>query len=312
MNSIRGILKKYNYKPKKIALENNINIIETQDNKFVIKKKSNNDIKEIFKYLRTKGFYNYLDSINNDSDDKYLIFPYIDDIKSDSNDKAKDLIYLISLLHSKTYYYKTITLDEIKKVYEEKTDYLNELDKYYDELRASIEEKQLLSPSNYYLLTNISWIFHSILSSKYFLDKWYDEIKNKKSKRVALIHGNLELSHLLESNDKYIISWDNARNDSLVYDLINLYRNNYNDADFYNLFKQYESYFPLEEYEKYFLFSLMFEPTKIVFDNIDISNLSKCYYLIKYLKISSEIVSNYHSKNTNDKNNKKEKQKESI
>ena len=312
MNSIRSIIEKYDYKPKKISLLNNIEIIETQDDKYIIKKKSNNDIKDIFKYLRTKGFYNYLDSINDDRDDKYLIFPYIDNVTTDLNDKGKDLISLIALLHSKTYYYKSISLDEVKKIYEEKTDYLNELDKYYDELRHNIEEQQFLSPSDYYLLRNISWIFHSVSSSKYFLDKWYDIIKNKKSKRVALIHGNLEFDHLLESNDKFIISWDNARNDSVVYDLINLYRKNYSDTDFYNLFKLYESYFPLEEYEKYFLFSLMFEPTKIVFDNTYILSLSKCYYLIKYLKTSSDIISNYHSKNANNKDNKKEKQEKSV
>ena len=307
MSNIRNILEKYNYKPKKIGLEKSINIIETQDDKFIIKKKSNNNTKDIFKYLRTKGFYNYLDSLNSDRNDEYLIFPYIDSINNDISDKAKDLISLTALLHSKTYYYKSISLDEVKKIYEEKTDYLNELDKYYDELRAKMEEKQLMPPSNYYLLRNISWIFHSISSSKYFLDKWYDLIKNKKSIRIVLIHGNLELDHLLESNDKYITSWDNARNDSLVYDLINLYRKNFSEADFYNLFRLYEKFFPLEQYERYFLFSLMFEPTKIVLDNIDILNLNKCYYLIEYLKTSSDIVSNYHSENTNDKDNKKEK-----
>ena len=307
MNDIRTFLEKYSYKPKKILLEKRVNIIETQDGKLIIKKKNNNNVKDIFKYLRTKGFYNYLDSLNSDSDDKYLAFPYIDSINNDLSDKAKDLITLTALLHSKTYYYKSISLDEVKKIYEEKTDFLNELDKYYDELRAKMEEKQLLPPSNYYLLKNISWIFHSISSSKYFLDKWYDLIKNKKSIRIVLIHGNLELDHLLESNDKFIISWDNARNDSLVYDLINLYRKNFSDADFINLFRLYEKIFPLEQYERYFLFSLMFEPTKIVLDNIDILNMRKFYYLIEYLKTSSDIVSNYHSENTNDKDNKKEK-----
>ena len=303
MNNIKEILNKYNYKPESILVNENITIVRTNDKKIVIKKNKNKDIKDVFQYLKSKGFHNYLNYIN-DVEDEFLIFPYINNVTKDSSDRGKDLIHLIAVLHSKTYFYKSVSIDEIKKIYEEKIEYLNYLDKYYDDLRFVIEEKQFPSPSEYYLIRNISWIFHSISSSKFFLDKWYDLVKDKKSKRVGLIHGNLEFDHLLESGEKFIISWDNARNDLLIYDLIILYKKNYNDADFYSLFKLYENYFPLAPEERFLLFALMLEPTKLNFNEIEILNMKNCYYQIKYLQTSSKIISNYHSEKSNNKDDK--------
>ncbi len=305
MNNIKDILNKYNYKPEKISVIGKVRIVETEDEKLVIKA-NNKVVKDVFDYLRSKGFHNYLDYINEYSDD-YLIFPYINNVTEEDSDKAKDLIYLTALLHSKTCFNKSISIDEIKKMYEEKTEYLNYLEKYYDNLKVYIEEQQFPSPSNYYLLRNISWIFHSISSSKYFLDKWYDIVKDKKNRRVGLTHGNLEFDHLLESKEKVIISWDNAKNDLLIYDLIHLYKKNYNDSDFYNLFKLYESYFPLTSEEKYLLFSLILEPDKLKLDDIEILNMRKCYYQIKYLQTSSSIISKYHSEKANDEDGKEKK-----
>ena len=305
MNDIKNVLDKYNYRTEKISIIGKAKIVETENEKLVVKQ-NNGDIKDVFVYLEGKGFHNYLDYLN-EPNDKYLIFPYINSITKEDSDKAKDLITIVALLHSKTYFYKSISVDEIKKMYEEKTEHLDYLDKYYDNLRFYIEEQQFPSPSNYYLLRNISWIFHSISSSKYFLDKWYDIVKDKKNNRVGLIHGNLELNHLLESNKKVIISWDGARNDLLIYDLIYLYKKNYNDVDFYNLFKLYESYFPLLPEERFLLFSLMLEPDKLKLDDIEILNMKKCYYQIKYLQTSSAIISNYHSEKTNDEDNKEKK-----
>ena len=302
MTDIKEILDKYGYKPESISIDGKIVIVNTENDKLVIKK-NNKETKNVFNYLKSKGFHNYLGYINEDDDD-FLIFPYVENVIKDDGDRAKDLIYLTALLHSKTSFYKSISIDETKKIYEQKKEYLDYLDKYYDSLRYAIEEKQFPSPSNYYLIRNISWIFHSISSSKYFLDKWYNIMKDKRNKRVGLIHGNLEFNHLLESDEKVIISWDNSRTDLIIYDLINLYKKNYNDADFYNLLKFYESYFPLTSEEKYLLFALMLEPDKLKLDEIEILNMKKCYYQIKYLQTSSSIISNYHSEKTNDENNK--------
>ena len=305
MNDIKLLLNKYNYNIKKISIIGNVIVIDTDSGKYVIKKVNNKDIKEIFKYLKSKSFNNYVDFIN-DIDDNYLIFPFIDNIINNIDSKAKDLIYLMAVLHSKTYFYKSFPIDEIKKTYESKIDDLNNLEKYYEKLKSNAESQFFISPSNYYLLRNISWIFHSINSSKFFLNKWYDTIKDKKNIRICMTHGNLELDHLIDSDNKLLISWDKARNDSVVKDIIILYRKYYDKLSFYELLNLYNSNFKLNSDELYFLFSLMFYPDKILLNSNEILNMKEVYNLINYLQTGSSIISKYHPSDSNSKENKHE------
>lgn len=303
MNDLKILFQKYNYRIKKISVIGNVTIIDSEDGKYVIKKMNNKDIKEIFRYLKSKSFNNYVDCIN-DIDDNYLIFPYLDNNIRDDSSKAKDLINLMAILHSKTYFYKSFRIDEIKKTYEEKIEELNNLEKYYEKLKTKAELETFISPSNYYLLRNISWIFHSINSSKFFLDKWYNIVKDKKNIRICMTHGNLELDHLIDSDNKLLISWDNAKNDSLVSDIIIFYKKYYNKLPFYELLNLYNSYFNINSDELYFLFCLMLFPEKIVFDNNEVLNMKKVFNLIDYLQTSSDIISKYHPSNTDRKHDK--------
>ena len=302
MNELKEILNKYNLRIESLKLNNKIKIINTNSGKYVVKKRKNNDTRDLFKHLNSKNFHNYLDYINDDQDN-FMIFPYVETVNTENSVLATDMIILVSSLHAKTSFYKAYPLYEVKTFYEEKTKEIEELEVYYNNLRLMIEEEKYPSPSNYFILRNISWIFHSIDSSKYFLNKWYQIEKEKKNKRVCLIHGNLDLSHFIESEEKFLISWDNAKNDSPVFDLIKFYKNNYKDVAFYNLFRIYEERYPLLPEERYLLFSLMFLPEKLKFDKEEVINTSNAYYMIKYLMTSSEIVSNYHSSNTNSQNN---------
>ena len=291
---------------KKVTLSNNVKIIDTDNGTYVYKKSNYIEKQqELFKYLKSKNFNNYLDYLYNQ--DNFVVYPYIDGLVKSEDEKANDLIELIALLHSKTEFYKSYPLDDIKKFYEEKTKYISYLDKYYDDKRVLFEEEEYPSPSHYYFLNNCSWIFHSLNSSKYFLDDWYTKIKEVKTKRECLIHNNLELDHLLESENKYLISWDKSKNDSPIYDLIGFYKKNYNNISFYELLETYENIFPLVPEEKSLLFSLMLLPEKIDSSDIEIINTKNIFNVILYLKESNRIISKYHPSNTNSQNNKQNK-----
>ena len=121
MNDIKEVLNKYNYKTEKISIIGKANVVETEKKKFVVKK-NNGNIKDVFTYLESKGFCNYLAYIN-EANDSFLIFPYVNNVTEEDSDKAKDLIYLVALLHSKTYFNKSVSVDSIKKMYEKKTEY---------------------------------------------------------------------------------------------------------------------------------------------------------------------------------------------
>ena len=121
MNSVKDVLEKYNYRIDKLTLNNNIRIIDSPSGKFVVKKRKKKDTRELFRYLNSRGFDNYLDYINDDQDD-FMIFPYIDEVHDDRASRANDIILLDSLLHNKTAFYKSISSEEVKAFYEEKTD----------------------------------------------------------------------------------------------------------------------------------------------------------------------------------------------
>ena len=116
MNSI-DILTKI-YKPYKVSVKGNTKIFNCTNGNYVIKNKKNKDIKELYKYLSSRSF-KYYPKLIEDNRDEVNVFEYVEDNSIDSEQKLIDLINLVSLLHSKTSYYKEITNNKIKEIYEE-------------------------------------------------------------------------------------------------------------------------------------------------------------------------------------------------
>ena len=291
------------YITNKIRVLNSIKIIDTSDGKYVVKRC--NDVKELdetFNYLNSKGFYNYLNYI--DKFDDKLIFQYIETNNIDIDEESSNLIEIVALMHKKTAFYKTITNNNIKKFFEEQIYKLDNLEEYYNELISKYEEEEYLSPSQYYFLRNSSLIFHSLKKSRIHLENWFNHTKDKKSERVCFIHGNLGLEHFLNSGNKYLISWNKAKNDINIFDLLIFYKKSYDTVSFKDLIDLYDSIFPLLPEEKELFFSLILEPDKFTMTDIEINNVSEIYKIINYLKISNELISNYHSSNSNSESSK--------
>ena len=115
MNSI-DILTKI-YKPYKVTVKGNAKIFNCTNGNYVIKPKKEKDIKELYKYLSSRSFEYYPKLIEDNRSD-VNVYEYIEDNSIDDEQKLYDLINLISLLHNKTSYYKEVTNDKIKSIYE--------------------------------------------------------------------------------------------------------------------------------------------------------------------------------------------------
>ena len=191
MKTINKIKKELNCEIKKYSFFNNIKYIETDIGNFIIKKSNNNNL---FINLERNDFDNYIDYKY--KIDEYKVYPYIDDFNIDDNEKGLDVVYLMSKLHNKTSYFKEISEDEVKDVYENKKNKIREINEYYEYLRFIIEEKTYLSPTEIYLLKNISTIFICLDLVDKYLDEWYKIMKDKRRIRVSLIHNNLDLTHI--------------------------------------------------------------------------------------------------------------------
>lgn len=290
-NDLRKALDKYNINPFKVTLRGNTKII---DDKLVFKPRVNYDILKTYNYLRSRAFDYFPYPI--EIEDNYEVYPYIDDIDEPIPQKAQDLMYLLSLLHSKTTFYKEIDIDKAKEIYESVMNEVNYLDGYYNEMIDSIEREIYMSPSGYLIARNINIIFSSIYYVKENIDKWYKIVENSNNMRVVNIHGNINLDHYRKSDKPYLISFNKSRIDSPIYDLLSFYKNHYLTIPFNDLFKYYESKYPLKEEERILLFIYMAIPPRIEYNGNEYNMCIKINKIIDYLYKTVNVIMNYQKK----------------
>lgn len=278
MKPPKEVLKKYNLKPNQYRKEGNALIVFGKNGRFVLKDKKSDD--DIYRYLRARNF-NYYPTIISDEEDRYEITEYIDEISMPEEQKLMDMISLLALLHNKTTYYKEVSVDEFKKIYEDLDNNINYLYSYYQDTISIIESKKYMSPSEYFLARNISQIFSAIDYSKRSLDSWYQLIENKRKIRYVVLHNNLDLNHFIRSEQPYFISWSKAKIDIPVFDLYKLYRKIGDRFDFTILLEEYEKKYPLLNEERKLLFVLLSMPLKIEFTQ---DTFQTCNHITKELE----------------------------
>ena len=100
MKEINELIREY--KPNGYKKIKNVILIKTKDNKMIIKKKQNTN--NIYDYLNSRSFRYYPKIIN--ENENYRITEYIEEVKMPLEQKMIDMINLVSLLHSKTSFYK--------------------------------------------------------------------------------------------------------------------------------------------------------------------------------------------------------------
>ena len=277
------------YKPYKITKKNNVYILNTMEGDYVVKLSPKIDYKKLYNYLYSRNF-NYLPEISKDSRDDMLVLEYQEDISIDDNQKAIDLINLVSLLHSKTSYFKNVPVDKYKEIYDNIKNNLTYVSNKYDEMFMEYLKVEYYTPHEYLFLRNYSLIYNAINYSNTKLDEWYSKIKDKTRERVALVHNNLQLDHIIKNKNDYLISWDSYTFDTPILDLYNLYKQEWNNIEFKEVIKTYNSNFSLLEEEKILLYILISIPYNITIEPNEYNNCRNIRKLIDYLSNSSKIV----------------------
>lgn len=283
-NTIKDLVGEIN----KLTIKSNAKII---DNKVVIKDKKKDDLDKTYRYLKSRSFDYFPEPIL--VDDKYEAYPYIEDTDEPREQKAIDLTHILSLLHSKTTFYREVDIDKNKEIYEDILEKLEYLSNYYNDLITLIEKEVYMSPSSYLIARNISIIFQSIYFAKKSIEDWYKKIENNKNERVVNIHNNINLDHYIKNDKPYLISWNKSRIDNPIYDLLSFYQNHYLELDFDDLFHYYESNYPLKEEERILLFTYMAIPPKIEIENNEYKMCIKINKIIDYLYKTSNLITNY-------------------
>lgn len=288
MNELRKIIDKYNLPINKFTIKNSTRII---DDNIVIKEKKNNNLIKTYRYLKTRSFDYFPFPI--EINDKYEVYPFIEEEYEPREQKAMDLTYLLSLLHSKTTFYREIDINHNKEIYETILDNLNYLENYYVDLITFVENEIYMAPSSYLIARNINVIFGSIKSSKKLINDWYKEIKDNKNERVVYINNNINLDHYINGDKPYLISWNKSKIDSPIYDLLSFYNNHYLELDFNEILSFYEKNYPLKKAEKLLLFSYMSIPPKIMMNGNEYQKCIEINKVMEYMYKSNNLIMNY-------------------
>ncbi len=274
----KELLEKYQIFPKSVEKKRNVDIIGTPTGRYVLKK---GDSHTIYEYLETRNFHNLPRPITI-REEGYLIYPYIDDSDVPKEQRVEDFIYLLSILHTKTTFYKTVELDNIKEIFEtirRRQDYLIQ---YYHNLQDMIETEKYMAPSHYLLIRNLSLIYFHLTESKIQIEKWYDLMKEHKKMRYVMTHGNLKKEHFIENRDLYLISWENARINLPAYDLENFYRNNWRETTLHDFLEIYQSKYLLRKEELSLFLSLIHLPEKIELGESELQNIRMIHVFTRY------------------------------
>ena len=289
MSEIREVVSKYKIPVNRFTIKSSAKII---DDEIVIKNKKNANLGKTYEYLQSRSFDYFPQPIK--LGDDYEVYPFIRDSNEPNEQKAMDLMHILSLLHSKTTFYREVDTSENKKIYEDVTQELDYLYNYYSDLITMIEKEIYMAPSSYLIARNITIIFDSISFAKNSVDDWYKKIEHNKNERVCYVHNNINLDHYIKSDKPYLISWNKSRIDNPIYDLLSFYKNHYLDFDFDDLFHYYESFYPLKEEERLLLFCYMAIPPKIELLDNEYRMCIKINKIIDYLYKTSNLIMNYH------------------
>ncbi|MBQ7031626.1 MAG: hypothetical protein IJN13_04570 [Bacilli bacterium] len=298
MNKLESL--KSLYKPYRYTIKGSCTILETTSGNFVVKKKpKNKDLPSIFNYLKSRNF-DYFPNIYGDSRDDAYVYEYVEDEDVINPQKSEDLINLVGLLHSKTSFNKEVSEETYKAIYEDIKNNILYLKDYYLRYYELFIKEIYMSPSKYQFVRNYSKIISALNFSENELDNWYSLVSSKKNERISLIHNNLSLDHYIRSDKDYLISWDKAKFDTPVLDLVKLYQNNFWELEFSTIFQKYLGVASLSEHEQKLFFVLISLVPEIKFTDNEFECCKEMRKQLDYIYKTEAFLAPYYSSNTTD------------
>lgn len=293
MNSSQIVMSRY--KPYRYTIHGNTLVIDSSQGKYVIKKQQN-DLYTLYNYLDSRGFNNH-PRIDYNFHNQENIYEYVENTYLPDEQRLEELAKVVASLHNKTVFFKTISDDNLKEIYDIILENIDYMVLSYEGMFLNACKKEFQSPSEYLFCRNYYQIKRALDYAKSNLDKWYSGI-NTKQFRVSIIHNNLKLDHFIYNPDlSILISWDNYRVDSPLIDIVNLYKNDFDKYDWHSFFKIYFNQFELLESEKELLFVMLAIP--FLHEESNESEFIKTqhmYQLIEYIQKTGELIRTYNSK----------------
>lgn len=258
------------------------------ENNTIIKENKNNNLLELFNYLETRNFNNFPKVI--ETNDREIKTEYIEPKDYHEVTNGVEFIKTVSLLHYKTLFFKDVSKNKYRKVYDTLSGNIEYLKKYYLNLIEDIESMEYMSPKYYLIARNYSAIDSSLNYASKELKRWFKLVENKSKERVCTLHNNLSLNHFIHRDKNYLISWDNYMVDSPILDLYKFYKNEGYKLDFSYLLKVYNENLELLKEEKMLLNILISIPPKIEFVDSEYDNTVNIKGIFDYIYSGMNVV----------------------
>lgn len=298
MNRSLDILKAI-YKPYRYTIKGKATILETTQGDFLIKEK-NKDLNELYNYLISRGFDNFPKLIDSSRKD-INVFEYVESITMPKEQMCDDIIDLIASLHNKTSYFKEVSEDKFKSIYEDIKGNISYLKNYYDTLYEIGFSEIYMSPATYQLMRNFYKINAALDFCNREIDEWYELIKGETKIRVSIVHNNLSIEHFLKGSREVLISWDNYLVDTPIIDIVKLYKNEYLNMNFSEILERYFYKFPLLPYEQKLLFILITIPPEIKTEDNIFMQCRENNKVIDYVFKTEDLIRPYYTEEEEEK-----------
>ena len=289
----------YNIKPISfIKLSDKAYRIKTNDNDYVLKYIDNANIDVIIEkltILKIDSFLFPIANINGDYISKYnnanfIIYEWLKEEKVVLKDlRLKFFLNELANLHNKTFYTLKVNENFFKDTYEYIGNKIDEVELKIENYMDSIEKMDYKSPSKWLFLLNYPLYLDAIDKANKSLEKFKEMSYNKNSIRMAFTYKNFNYHHIFLKEQK-IIGLECMELSPPIYDIFySLSTLEDISVDMKNYYEKYFKSFILDDYEKEWLYALLYIP-KIEISNDEVVNIVNISSSLNYLRNSNEMV----------------------
>lgn len=222
--------------------------------------------------------------------DSYMtIFSLFEEDYSNLNDIKLDFyIRSIATLHSSSSY--PIKVND--GFFDESIQYIDKCislkKEEYNAKMSVFEREDYHSPFEWMFILNYQKLHKALLEAERNLSLLEENWKKSKNVHLSLTYNNFSYSHILAKSGK-LISIEKMKLSSSIYDLVDFINNTFKEkVDIAYYLNEYLSIHPLEEYEKYWLLSIVYIPT-FSFLEKEIDNISSLYNSLSLLDACDSI-----------------------
>lgn len=272
--------------------------IKTSNNDYVLKYIDNPNIDIIIEKLNILKIDSFVfplinnqgEYVSNYNNSNFVIYDFLKEEKVVLKDlKLKFFLDQLAILHNKTFYTLKVNENFFKDTYEYIGNKIDEVELKIEKYMDTIEKNDYKSPSKWLFLLNYPLYLDAIAKANKSLEKFKEMSYSKNTIRMAFTYKNFDYSHIFLKEQK-IIGIDNMELSPPVYDIFySLLTLDDISVDVKNYYQRYFASFILDDYEKEWLYSLLYIP-KINISNDEVTNIVNISSSLNYLRNSNEIV----------------------